>query len=132
MPHLIRMRWGMGASPAEIDVCAATRRERDREALDCIRDGGRLTVLREWGEGGLAFGDYSIDLDCLDWGYRAELLRMGFECFETCRAQGCEGLSPFKVGCVYVCDAWDAESPQAVADMHNQWRREAKVVRMRA
>ena len=131
MPHLIRMRWGMGSAPAEIDVCAATRRERDREALDCIRPGGRLTVVRERIQGGLALGEYTIDLDCLDWGLRADLLEMGRECFETCRAQGCEGLPPFKVGCDYVCDAWDAESPQAVADMRARWRREAKVVRMR-
>ena len=46
MPHLIRMRWGIGDSPAEIDVCAATRR--DREALDLIRPGGRLLDVREW------------------------------------------------------------------------------------
>ena len=131
MPHLIRMRWGMGVSPVKIDVCAATRRERGGKALDCIRFGGRLTVLREWDAGGLAFGEYSACVDRLDWGLRADLLEMGFECFETCRAQGCEGLPPFKVGCVYVCDAWDAESPQAVADMRSQWRREAKVVRMR-
>ena len=51
------------------------------------------------------------------------LIRMrwdiGFECFETRRAQGCEGIPPFKVGCLYVCDAWDAESPKAVADMRS-------------
>ena len=131
MPHLIRMRWGMGSAPAEIDVCAATRRERDLEALDCIRFGGRLSVVREWDAGGLAFGEYSACVDRLDWGYRANLLEMGFECFETCRAQGCEGLPPFKVGCDYVCPAWRAFPPRAVADMRARWRREAKVVRMR-
>ena len=56
---------------------------------------------------------------------------MGRECFETCTAQGCESLPPFKVGCVYVCDAWDAESPKAVADLRNQWHRPARVVGMR-
>ena len=122
---------GDGASPAEIDVCAATRRERDSEALECLRFGGRLSILRKWSEGGLAFGDYSLDLDCLDCGYRAELLWIGFECFETCRVQGREGLPPLKVGYVYVyvCDAWDIESSQVAADMRNQWCREAKVVR---
>ena len=114
----------MGDSPAEIDVC-------DAEALDLIRPGGRLTVLHEWSGDGLAFGDNGTGFDCLDWGYRSDLLEMGRECFETCRAQGCEGLPPFKVGCVYVCDAWDAESPQAVADMRARWRREAKVAMMR-
>ena len=132
MPHLIRMRWGMGDSPAEIDVCAATRRERDDEALDLIRPGGRLTVVREWIQGGLAFGDYCVDLDCLWRDYRLELARMGRECFEICRAQGCEGIPPFKVGCFYICDAWDAECPKAVADLHSRWRREARVMRMRA
>ena len=131
MPHLIRMRWGMGSAPAEIDVCAATRRERGGTALDCIRFGGRLAVLREWDADGFAFGEYSADVDRLDWGYRANLLEMGFECFEICRAQGCEGIPPFKVGCFYICDAWDAESPQAVANLRSRWRREAKVVRMR-
>ena len=62
---------------------------------------------------------------------RADLLEMGFECFETCRAQGCEGLPPFKVGCFYICDAWHAECPKAAADLRSRWRREAKVVRMR-
>lgn len=28
MPHFIRIIWGMRSSPAEIDVCAATRQER--------------------------------------------------------------------------------------------------------
>ena len=121
----------MGDCPAEIDVCAATRRERDAEVLDLIRPGERLTVLRERSGDGLAFGDYSTGVDCLDWGYRSDLLEMGRECCETCWALGCEGMPPFKVGCAYVCGAWNTESPQAVADMRSQWRREAKVVRMR-
>ena len=121
----------MGSAPTEIDVCAATRRERGSAALDCIRFGGRLAVLREWDADGLAFGEYSADLDCLWRDYRLELARMGRECFEICRTQGCEGLPPFKVGCVYVCDAWDAESPKAVADLRSRWRREVKVARMR-
>ena len=131
MPHLIRMRWGMGSAPAEIDVCAATRRERGGTALECIRDGGRLTVVREWSEGGFAFGEYSADVDHLHRDCRADLLEMGRECFEICRAQGCEGIPPFKVGCFYTCDAWHAECPQAAADLRSRWRKEAKVVRMR-
>ena len=131
MPHLIRMRWGMGSALAEIDVCAATQRERDREALDLISPGGRLTVVREWIQGGLAFGDYCADLDCLWRDYRLELARMGRKCFGICRAQGYEGIPPFKIGCFYICDAWDAESPQAAAELRTRWRGEAKVVRMR-
>lgn len=131
MPHLIRMRWGMGDSPVELDVCAVMRRERDEEALDFVRAGGRLLVRCEWNADGLAFGDYSLDLDCLDRGCHAKLLRMGLECFETSTAQGCEGIPPFKVGCIYVCDEWDAEGPRAAAGLRAQWRRAANVVRMR-
>ena len=69
-------------------MCVATQRERDCVALDLIRPGGRLLVVREWDEGGLSFGEYCIDLDCLGREYRLELARMGRECFETCRAQG--------------------------------------------
>ena len=74
----------MGFSPAEIDVCAATRRERYDEALDFVRSGGRLLVQREWDAYGLAFGEYS-----LDHRYRSTLIGMGRGYYETCRAQGC-------------------------------------------
>lgn len=50
--------------------------------------------------------------------------------YDICSVQGCVGIPPFKVGCVYVYDAWDVEIPQAVADMRNQWRQEAKVTRL--
>ena len=88
-------------------------------------------MVREWDAGGLAFGEYSACVDRLDWYCRADLLEMGRECCETCWAQGCEGLPPFKVGCFYICDEWDAECPKAAADLRSRWRREAKVVRMR-
>ena len=90
----------MRSSPAELDVRAAMRHERSDEVLDFSRPGGRILVLRERSVDGPAFGEYSLDLNCLDPGYRFELLRMGFDGFEACRAQGCEGLPPFKVGCV--------------------------------
>ena len=131
MPHLIRMRWGMGSAPAEIEVCAATRRERHDEGLDFVRSGGRLLVEREWEADGLAFGEYSLDLDCLDDCYRSYLLRMGFECFEACHAQGCEGIPPFKVGCVYICDEWKADIPRAAADLRARWMREVRVTPLR-
>lgn len=86
-------------------------------------------VVRKWDGDGLSFGDYCVDLDCIWCEYRLELARMGRECFKTCGAQGCEGA--FKVGCVYVCHAWDAEIPTTVADMRSRWRRDAKVARMR-
>ena len=117
----------MGSSPAEVEVCAATRRERYDEALYFVRFGGRLQVLREWEAEGLAFGEYSLDVDCLDLCYRSKMIGMGRECFEACQAQGCEGIPPFKVGCIYICDEWKAETPRAAADLHSQWRREAKV-----
>lgn len=70
-------------------------------------------------------------MDFLDLGYRTDLLRMGFECFETRRAQGCEGLPPFKVGCIYSCAAWHVLPPPTAADLRARWRRAAKVARLR-
>lgn len=54
---LIRLRWGMGPSLAEVEVCAAMQCERDRKALDLIRPGGRFLAFREWDGDGLAFGE---------------------------------------------------------------------------
>lgn len=106
-------------------ACAAARCERDAEERDFVRPGGQLLNLREWGANALVFGEYSLDLDCLNPGFRSELLRMGFECFETCRAQGCEGLLPFNVCCIYSCAEWHAFPPRICAPTgagRRRWR----------